>query len=109
MKHQDIAIERYTTDAAYPYRRVRIWLTERRGGRWGQVVRTRQISLDEDALKAALREAGLWERVEVTRQEKTTVEADVAMYAALSQLSLTTRGEQAKKTLWERLVKRMGI
>jgi len=108
MKHYDIAIERYDA-SVHPHRRVRIWLTERRGGRWGLVGTTRQISLNEDDLKAALKKAGLWERVEVTHPEQTTVEADVAMYAALSQLSLTTRGEQAKKTLWDRLVRRMGI
>lgn len=109
MKYQEIAIERYDA-TVHPYRRVRIWLTERRGGRWGEIVRTRQISLNEDDLRAALKQAGLWERVEVTRAEETTVEADVAMFAALWTVpNISTRGEQARSALWRRLLDRMGI
>lgn len=108
MKHQDIEIERHQAQTS-PYERVRITLRERDGGRWGRVRRVRRITLSQRDLAAALRDAGLYERVEVHATETTSIEADVAMYAALSQLSLTTRGEQAKKTLWERIVRRMGI
>ncbi|MEN0084021.1 MAG: hypothetical protein AAGC66_04555 [Leifsonia sp.] len=109
MKHQDIEIERYDSGVS-PYKRVRITLRERDGGRWGRVRRVRQITLPQSDLVAALREADLYERVEVSRPEKTTVEADVAMFAALWTIpSPSQRAQDARQALWARILRRMGI
>ncbi|UAJ80173.1 hypothetical protein IT072_03755 [Leifsonia sp. ZF2019] len=109
MKHQDIEIERFGAQVS-PHQRVRITLKERAGGRWGRVTRVRQVTLPERDLVAALREARLYERIEVSRAERTTVEADVAMFAALWQLpNPSQRAKDARQALWQRLLLRMGL
>lgn len=109
MKHQDVELERYRSGQE-PRDRVRITLTERRGGRWGTVVGVRRITLAESDLVQALKAAGLYERVEVTIQEETSVEADVAMFAALWTIpNPSQRAIDARGKLWQRILRRMGI
>ncbi len=105
MKHQDIEIESFDAQVS-PRERVRIVLRERAGGRWGRVTRVRQVTLPRRELVAALRDAG----VEVSRPETTTVEADVAMFAALWTIpNPSQRAKDARQALWSRILRRMGI
>lgn len=108
MKHQDIEIESFDAQVS-PRERVRIVLRERVGGRWGRVTRVRQVTLPRHELVAALRDAGLYERVEVSRPETTTVEADVAMFAALWTIpNPSQRAKEARQELWSRILRQIG-
>lgn len=109
MKHQDIEIEPFDAQTS-PHERVRIVLRERAGGRWGRVIRVRQITLPRRELVIALRGADLFERVEVSHPETTTVEADIAMFAALWTIpNPSARAKDARQALWVRILRRMGI